>query len=69
MTLMNSFHGADGTAVMTVDEFAKQAGVSRSLAYEACRSGQVPHLRLGRRILIPADAVQRMFERAGGEVS
>lgn len=50
--------------LITVGEFATQATISRSLAYEAVRAGQVPHIRLGRRILIPSDAVQRMLDQS-----
>lgn len=67
--LLGSSAASVSPATITVEEFAEQAGVSRSTAYEACRTGQVPHIRLGRRILIPADAVNRMFERVTKEVS
>jgi excisionase family DNA binding protein len=38
---------------MTVEEAAAALGISRSLAYDAVRRGQIPHVRIGRRILIP----------------
>jgi excisionase family DNA binding protein len=38
---------------LTVDEAAKLLGVSRGTAYEAARRGQLPTIRLGRRLLVP----------------
>jgi excisionase family DNA binding protein len=36
-----------------VEEFARICGISRSHAYELAARGEVPALRLGRRVLIP----------------
>jgi excisionase family DNA binding protein len=47
---------------MSVDEFAIAAGVGRGTAYEAVRLGQIPSIRLGRRIRIPTASVRRMLE-------
>ncbi len=49
---------------LTVEEFAKLAGIHRGGAYEAVRRGIIPHVRIGRRIVIPADALDRMFGRS-----
>ena len=38
---------------ITVDEAAELLGVSRSTAYSLVRQGQLPSLRLGRRIVVP----------------
>jgi excisionase family DNA binding protein len=38
---------------LTVEEAAGILGVSRGTAYEAVRSGELPSVRLGRRLLIP----------------
>jgi excisionase family DNA binding protein len=46
---------------ISVDEFATVAGISRSSAFAAVHNGDVPHLRLGRRIRIPTAAVRRML--------
>ena len=45
----------------TVEEAAATLGVSRGLAYEMARTGQIPTLRLGRRILVPRDALLRLL--------
>jgi excisionase family DNA binding protein len=38
---------------LTVEQAAKHLGISRGLAYEAARNGQLPTIRLGRRLLVP----------------
>ena len=37
----------------TVEQAAERLGVSRGTAYQAVREGQVPSVRVGRRVLIP----------------
>ena len=53
-----------GARYLTVAQFraANQRAIGRTLLYDAIRRGDVPHLRLGRRILIPADALDRLVE-------
>ena len=44
-----------------VDELAALLNVSRATAYEAVRSGEIPSIRLGRRIVVPtAPVVKRL---------
>lgn len=38
---------------MSVEDAAKLLGVSRGLAYEAARRGELPTIKLGRRLLVP----------------
>jgi excisionase family DNA binding protein len=38
---------------LTVEQAAKVLGISRSTAYELVHTGDIPSLRLGRRIVIP----------------
>jgi excisionase family DNA binding protein len=47
---------------MSVEEAAMALGVSRGTAYEAVRSGQIPTVRLGRRLLVPIDALQALLK-------
>jgi excisionase family DNA binding protein len=49
---------------MTVEEAAELLGVSRGLAYEAARRGELPTIRLGRRLLVPT---ARLLELVGAE--
>jgi excisionase family DNA binding protein len=46
---------------LSVDEFAIVAGISRSTAFAAVHSGEIPSLRFGKRIRIPTAAVRNML--------
>ena len=46
---------------ITVDECAQLLGISRGLAYEQVRQGIIPHVRFGRRIVIPVVALEKML--------
>lgn len=46
---------------LTVEEAAATLGVSRASAYEAVRRGQIPHIRIGNRILVPRSKLQDML--------
>ena len=47
--------------VLTVEEAAKRLRISRGSAYEAARRGQLPTIRIGRRLLVPKAAFERML--------
>lgn len=47
--------------VCTVEEAAKMLRISRSSAYEGVRTGQIPSLKIGKRILVPLAALERML--------
>ncbi len=49
--------------VFTVSEAREKLGISRGLIYEAIRRGEIPHLRIGKRIVIPRVALERLLER------
>jgi excisionase family DNA binding protein len=54
--------------VLTVDQAHALIGkenISRGGFYAAINRGEVPHLRLGHRILIPRNAFQHWLESAG----
>jgi len=48
---------------LTVGEAAQALGISRTLAYEAARSGALPCVRIGRRLLVPRTGLDRLLER------
>lgn len=48
--------------VLTVEETRKLLRLSRGATYEAIRIGQIPSIRVGRRILIPRVALDRLLE-------
>lgn len=49
---------------MSVEEAAIALGISRTCAYEAVARGEIPCIRIGRRILIPKVALEKLL--AGG---
>ena len=49
--------------VYSVDEVAALLGIGRNGAYESVRSGQIPSIRIGKRILVPKAAFDRMLAR------
>ena len=45
--------------VISVEEFARLVGISRSAAYEAARRNEFPVRRVGRRLFVPVPALKR----------
>lgn len=48
-------------ATLTVTEAAAVLGISRSAAYDLVHEGRIPALRLGRRIVVPAHALDDLL--------
>jgi excisionase family DNA binding protein len=46
---------------VTVEEAATILGVGRNKAYEAARAGQIPTVRIGKRLLVPVAALERLL--------
>ena len=46
---------------LTVEEAAEILGIGRNSAYEAVKRGEIPALRLGRRLLVPRAALERIL--------
>jgi excisionase family DNA binding protein len=46
---------------MSVEEAAIALGISRTFAYEAVARGDIPCIRIGRRILIPKVALEKLL--------
>ena len=40
-------------------------GVSRNAAYVAVRTGEIPSIRIGRRVVVPKVAIERLLDREG----
>jgi len=60
---------SEGRLVLSVTEAAELLGISRGLAYELARTGQLPSLRLGRRVVVPRAALLTWLERAARPLS
>ena len=52
--------------VLTLNEVAALLRISRGSAYEAARRGEIPTIRIGRRLLVPTDAFERLLAGSGG---
>lgn len=52
---------------LTVEEAAATLGISRASAYEAVRRGEIPSIRIGRRVLVPRVRLDRLLSAAPGE--
>jgi excisionase family DNA binding protein len=49
---------------LTVEEAAAALGISRAFAYESVRRGDIPHIKIGRRVLVPRAALDRLLASA-----
>ncbi len=45
---------------LTVEEAAKLLGISRAFAYESVRRGDIPSIKIGRRVLVPKAQLYRL---------
>ena len=50
---------------LSVDEAARALGLSRNSCYQAAETGAIPSVRIGKRILIPRFALERLLAGAG----
>jgi excisionase family DNA binding protein len=51
---------------VTIEEAAKILGVGRNKAYEAAHAGEIPTIKIGRRLLVPTAALERMLQGQNG---
>ena len=58
-----------GFPAFTVEEAASLLGISRSFAYEAIQRGEIPSMRIGKRILVPKAALERHLLISGSAAS
>jgi excisionase family DNA binding protein len=52
---------AEERLTLSVEEAAALLGISRAFAYEAVNRGEIPSIRIGRRVLVPKATLQRML--------
>ena len=55
---------ASDRLTLTVEEAGALLGISRTLAYELVGRGDIPSLRLGRRLVVPVGALEQMIDGA-----
>jgi excisionase family DNA binding protein len=66
VTIHESFGKArQSRLAVTVDEASELLGISKWLGYEMVAQGKLPALRLGRRLVIPLSALERLLDSVG----
>ena len=53
---------AQERGAVSVEEARHLLGLGRSAAYDAIRSGEIPSVRVGRRLLVPVPALLRLLD-------
>lgn len=48
----------------SIDEAAQLLGIGRNSAFEAARRGDLPSIRIGKRLLVPRAALAKLLEGA-----
>lgn len=48
-------------ATLSIEEAAKALGIGRNQAYEAAHRGDIPIIKIGKRLLVPRVAFERML--------
>ena len=46
---------------LTIDETAKLLGIGRQLAYDRVKTGEIPVIKNGRRLLVPRSALEKLL--------
>lgn len=47
---------------LTVQETARVLGIGRNLCYERVKTGEIPVIKIGRRLLVPRRALEKRLE-------
>lgn len=47
---------------LTIEETAKVLGIGRQLAYDRVKTGEIPVIKIGRRLLVPRRALEKLLE-------
>ena len=51
----------DGRSTLSVEEAGDVLGLSRATAYAAANKGDLPVIRIGRRLVVPRHALERLL--------
>ena len=52
-----------------MDEAAKLLGIGRNQAYEAAKRGEIPSIKIGKRVVIPKAALDKMLSGGTGKAA
>lgn len=53
------------TETYTIPEAGKRLRIGRNQAYAAAKRGEIPTIKIGRRLVVPKSAFERFLESAG----
>jgi excisionase family DNA binding protein len=56
---------SNDTTYPSVGALASELGISRQAAYSALRQGVIPHIRIGKRFVLPRAAIAEWLRTAG----
>jgi excisionase family DNA binding protein len=56
---------SDEQMTMSVLEACKRLGISKNLGYDAIRRGEIPAIRIGKRLLISRAVLEKMLSEGG----
>lgn len=59
---MNETRGGVPRLFLSVQDTIEASGLSRSVLYEKLRTGEIPHVKIGARTLIPTDGLRAWAE-------
>ena len=48
---------------LSVEEAAKVLGIGRNLCYDRVKTGEIPVIKIGRRLLVPRRALEKLLEQ------
>jgi len=69
MGIVNNQQGKGGKKMeeekltLTIEETAKLLGIGRNLAYDRVKTGEIPVIKIGRRLLVPRRALEKLLEQ------
>lgn len=66
MTKANQTANTESGAFSSVRELAEYLGLCERSTRVALRRNEIPHIRLGKRYILPKSAISRWLEEAGG---
>lgn len=51
----------DERLTLTIEETAKLLGIGRNLCYDQVKTGKIPAIKIGRRLLVPRFALEKLL--------
>ena len=62
-TLLGIKEGGMGDKLtLSIEEAAKVLGIGRNLCYDRVKTGEIPVIKIGRRLLVPRKALEKLLE-------